>query len=128
MALTVDDIAGHPGLHPAIRQQCRIMQQTFDGNPRLASVFGSQHRWLMGQIALALHFRGHVGEPPFAVISIKRERRASSCRIPWPCSSIHEKQVGSAVIVVVEERHASTHRFGQQLFTRSGVVMNKLDA
>lgn len=58
MALTVDDIAGHPGLHPAIRQQCRIMQQTFDGNPRLASVFGSQHRWLMGQIALALHFRG----------------------------------------------------------------------
>ncbi len=57
MALTADDIAGHPGLHSAIRQQSRLMQQTYDGNPRLASVFGSQHRWLMGQAALALHFR-----------------------------------------------------------------------
>jgi hypothetical protein len=57
LALTVDDIAGHPGLHSAIRQQCRLMQQTYDSNPRLASVFGSQHRWLMGQVALALHFR-----------------------------------------------------------------------
>jgi AraC-like DNA-binding protein len=57
MALTADDIAGHPGLHSAIRQQSRLMQQTYDSNPRLASVFGSQHRWLMGQVALALHFR-----------------------------------------------------------------------
>ncbi len=57
MALTADDIAGHRGLHSAIRQQCRLLQQTYDSNPRLASVFGSQHRWLMGQVALALHFR-----------------------------------------------------------------------
>ena len=57
MALTVDDIAGHPDLHVAIRQQCRVMQQTYDSNPRLSSVFGSQHRWLMGQVTLALHFR-----------------------------------------------------------------------
>jgi AraC-like DNA-binding protein len=57
MALTADDIAGHPGLHAAISQQSRLMQQTYDSNPRLASVFGSQHRWLMGQVALALHFR-----------------------------------------------------------------------
>lgn len=57
MALTADDIAGHPGLHSAIRQQCRLLQQTYDSNPRLASVFGSQHRWLMGQVALSLHFR-----------------------------------------------------------------------
>ena len=58
MALTADDIAGHPGLHAAIRQQSRLMLQTYDGNPRLASVFGTQHRWLMAQAALALHFRG----------------------------------------------------------------------
>jgi hypothetical protein len=57
IALSADDIAGHPGLHSAIRQQCRLMQQTYDGNPRLASVFGTQHRWLMGQVTLALHFR-----------------------------------------------------------------------
>jgi hypothetical protein len=57
MALTADDIAGHPDLHAAICQQCRLMQQTYDGNPRLSSVFGSQHRWLMAQVTLALHFR-----------------------------------------------------------------------
>lgn len=58
MALTADDIAGHPGLHSAIRQQSQLLQQTYDSNPRLASVFGSQHRWLMAQVALALHFSG----------------------------------------------------------------------
>lgn len=57
MALTAEDIAGYPALHAAIRQQCRVMQQTYDSNPRLASVFGSQHRWLMAQVALSLHFR-----------------------------------------------------------------------
>ncbi|MBI2736984.1 MAG: hypothetical protein HYX38_10620 [Rhodospirillales bacterium] len=57
IALTADDIAGHPGLHSTIRLQCRVMQQTYDGNPRLSSVFGSQHRWLMGQVAFALYFR-----------------------------------------------------------------------
>ena len=58
MALTADDIAGHPDVHSAIRQQSQLLLQTYDGNPRLASVFGTQHRWLMAQVALALHFRG----------------------------------------------------------------------
>lgn len=57
-ALSADEIAGHPGLHVAIRQQSRLLLQIYDGNPRLASVFGTQHRWLMAQAALALHFRG----------------------------------------------------------------------
>ena len=57
MALTADDIAGHPDLHAAIRQQSQLLLQVYDGNPRLASVFGTQHRWLMAQAALALHFR-----------------------------------------------------------------------
>ena len=57
MALSADEIAGHPGLHAAIRQQSRLLLQIYDGNPRLASVFGTQHRWLMAQSALALHFR-----------------------------------------------------------------------
>lgn len=57
-ALSADEIAGHPGLHAAIRQQSRLLLQIYDGNPRLASVFGTQHRWLMAQSALALHFRG----------------------------------------------------------------------
>jgi AraC-like DNA-binding protein len=57
MALTADDVAGHPGVHAAIHQQSRLLLQVYDGNPRLASVFGTQHRWLMAQVALALHFR-----------------------------------------------------------------------
>jgi hypothetical protein len=57
-ALTADEIAGHPGLHAAIRGQSRLLLQAYDGNPRLSSVFGSQQRWLMAQAALALHFRG----------------------------------------------------------------------
>ena len=57
-ALSADEIAGHPGLHAAIRQQSQLLLQIYDGNPRLASVFGTQHRWLMAQAALALHFRG----------------------------------------------------------------------
>ena len=56
-ALTADEIAGHPGLHAAIRRQSHLLLQAYDGNPRLSSVFGTQHRWLMGQAALALHFR-----------------------------------------------------------------------
>ena len=58
MALSADEIAGHAGLHDAIRQQSQLLLQVYDGNPRLASVFGTQHRWLMAQAALALHFRG----------------------------------------------------------------------
>lgn len=57
MALSSDDLARHPGLHAAIRQQSRLLLQAFEGDPRLCSVFGTQHRWLMGQAALALHFR-----------------------------------------------------------------------
>mgnify|MGYP001159374861 CR=1 FL=1 len=58
MALAADDLARHPALHAAIRQQSRLLLQAFEGNPRLSSVFGTQHRWLMGQTALALYFRG----------------------------------------------------------------------
>ena len=57
VALSADEISGHRGLHAAIGQQSRMMQQAYDGNPRLSSVFATQHRWLMGQAALALHFR-----------------------------------------------------------------------
>lgn len=56
-ALSADEIARHPKLHAAIRLQSQQLQQAYDGNPRLSAVFGTQHRWLMGQAALALAFR-----------------------------------------------------------------------
>ena len=64
-ALSADEIARHPGLHAAIRQQSQQLLQAYDGNPRLSAVFGTQHRWLMGQAALALAFRAVAsGEGP----------------------------------------------------------------
>ena len=48
---------GHPALDAAVRRQSQLLLQAFDGSPRLSSVFGTQHRWLMGQAALALYFR-----------------------------------------------------------------------
>src|SRR5262245_14698039 len=57
VALSVDEIARHPRVHAAIRQQSQQLLQAYDSNPRLSSVFGTQHRWLMGQAALALSFR-----------------------------------------------------------------------
>lgn len=55
--MTVDEIAEHPALHGHIRQQALLLLQAYEGNPRLSSVFATQQRWLMGHIALALHFR-----------------------------------------------------------------------
>lgn len=55
--LSADDITGHPGLHAAVRLQAQQLLQAYDGNPRLSSVFGTQHRWLMAQAALAVCLR-----------------------------------------------------------------------
>ncbi len=60
MALTTDEIADHPALPACIRQQCAVLVQTFEANPRLASVFATQQRWLMAHAALALYFRRNV--------------------------------------------------------------------
>src|SRR5215475_5512673 len=57
MALSADEIGRHPRVHAAIRQQSQQLLQAYDSNPRLSAVFGTQHRWLMGQAALALFFR-----------------------------------------------------------------------
>ena len=59
--LTVDDIIAHPALHGAIRQQSRLLLQAYEANPRLASVFATQQRWLMAHGALGLYFRGSAG-------------------------------------------------------------------
>ena len=57
LGMTVDEIVEHPALHGHIRQQAQLLLQAYEGNPRLSSVFATQQRWLMGHIALALHFR-----------------------------------------------------------------------
>jgi hypothetical protein len=56
MALDSEDIAGHPALHRHVQAQSRTLLQLYEANPRLASVFATQQRWLMAHIGLALHF------------------------------------------------------------------------
>lgn len=57
MTQTFDHIAGHPALHRCVRAQAQAMIQAYGTNPRLASIFATQQRWLMAHIGLALHFR-----------------------------------------------------------------------
>ena len=47
MALNLEDIAGHPALHRGVRAQALALLQAYEANPRLASVFATQQRWLM---------------------------------------------------------------------------------
>ena len=71
MALTTHTIARHPALHGAIRQQSRLLIEAYEANPRLASVFATQQRWLMAQTALALYFRLAAAEQPGGVTYAK---------------------------------------------------------
>ena len=71
MALTAEIIAGHPALHGAIRQQSRLLLEAYEANPRLASVFATQQRWLMAQTALALHFRRDAAGQPVGLTAAR---------------------------------------------------------
>ena len=50
MGLTADEIAGHPALHDCIRRQAQALVLAFEANPRLASVFATQQRWLLAHV------------------------------------------------------------------------------
>jgi hypothetical protein len=56
VALTTEEIAGHPALHSSIRRQSQALLELYTVNTRLGSVFATQQRWLMAHAALALHF------------------------------------------------------------------------
>ncbi|MER9201183.1 hypothetical protein NKH74_18570, partial [Mesorhizobium sp. M0933] len=56
MALVSEDIASHPALRRHVQAQSRTLLQTYEANPRLASVFATQQRWLMAHIGLGLYF------------------------------------------------------------------------
>ena len=57
MALTADEILGHPALEPCVRGQARSLLMIHDASPRLASLFGTRQRWLMAHGALSQYFR-----------------------------------------------------------------------
>jgi hypothetical protein len=55
--LSAEAIAGHPRLAACIRQQASTLLSLHSVNPRIASVFATQRRWLLAHLALAHYFR-----------------------------------------------------------------------
>ena len=57
MALTAAEIIGNPVLEELVRRQSRALLLAYEANPRVASVFATQQRWLMAHAGLSLYFR-----------------------------------------------------------------------
>src|SRR5579863_10439233 len=58
VGLTAQEIAGHPRLTACIRQQASTLLSIHAVNPRIASIFATQQRWLIAHAALAHYFKG----------------------------------------------------------------------
>ncbi|MBZ9758026.1 hypothetical protein LB524_22315 [Mesorhizobium sp. ESP6-5] len=56
-SLNLQDIAGHPALHRYVQEQSQSLIRIYEESPRLASIFATQQRWLLGHVGLAMHFR-----------------------------------------------------------------------
>ncbi len=57
MALSANEIAGHPALHRVVRSQAKALLAAYQSSPRLSSVFATQQRWLLAHAGLAIYFR-----------------------------------------------------------------------
>jgi hypothetical protein len=57
MPLSAAEIARHPAALRGVQEQARALIHIYETSPRLAAVFATQQRWLLGHVGLALHFR-----------------------------------------------------------------------
>ncbi|CDX12183.1 conserved hypothetical protein [Mesorhizobium sp. ORS 3324] len=57
MPLSAEEIASHPAVLRGVQEQSRALIHIYETSPRLAAVFATQQRWLLGHVGLALHFR-----------------------------------------------------------------------
>ncbi|MDG4881671.1 hypothetical protein [Mesorhizobium sp. WSM4884] len=57
MSLSAEEIASHPEALRSVQEQSRALIHVYETSPRLAAVFATQQRWLLGHVGLALHFR-----------------------------------------------------------------------
>ncbi|RRI07944.1 hypothetical protein EH240_01520 [Mesorhizobium tamadayense] len=57
MPLSAEEIASHPATLRGVQEQSRALIHIYETSPRLAAVFATQQRWLLGHVGLALHFR-----------------------------------------------------------------------
>ncbi len=72
MSLSVEKLLANPDLHDAIRDQSRALLQVNEETPRLAAVFGTQQRWLLGHLAMGLYFSEVARGNPDPVILMAR--------------------------------------------------------
>lgn len=56
MSLSVDQLLANPDLHETVREQSRALLRVNDETPKLAAVFGTQQRWLLGHLAMGQYF------------------------------------------------------------------------
>ncbi|BCM21400.1 hypothetical protein [Mesorhizobium sp. J8] len=57
MPLSAAEIARHPAALRCVQEQAKALIHIYETSPRLAAVFATQQRWLLGHVGLALHFR-----------------------------------------------------------------------
>ena len=57
MPLSAEEIARHPAALRGVQEQSRALIHIYETSPRLAAVFATQQRWLLGHVGLAMHFR-----------------------------------------------------------------------
>lgn len=56
MSLSLDELLANSDFHETVREQSRALLRVNDETPRLAAVFGTQQRWLLGHLAMAQYF------------------------------------------------------------------------
>lgn len=72
MSLSVDQLLANPDLHETVREQSRALLRVNEETPRLAAVFGTQQRWLLGHLAMGQYFAEVTRGNPEPVILMAR--------------------------------------------------------
>jgi hypothetical protein len=72
MSLSIEQLLGNPDLHETVRDQSRALLRVNDESPRLAAVFGTQQRWLLGHLAMGQYFAEVARGNPEPVVLMAR--------------------------------------------------------
>ena len=73
-------------------------------------------------------FARDVGECAVAVVVVELQRGRAGVRVPGKIISVDQKDVGIAVVVVIDEGAARPHGFRQPLLSEGAVVVGEVDA
>lgn len=72
MSLSVERLLANTDLHETVRDQSRALLRVNEESPRLAAVFGTQQRWLLGHLAMSHYFQEVARGNPEPVILMAR--------------------------------------------------------